>query len=67
MKMKSTKDILLARAKRDITLAEHRGEDYQQALWEILNNPNFAPLFEGLNEQEHDDLCNEISLGLEDE
>jgi hypothetical protein len=56
---------LLQKAKRYVTRAEYNGGDYQQAVWDIINNPHFDPLFEGLNEQEREDLENDISLGSE--
>ena len=60
-------DQLLEQAKHYVTSTELRGGDWQEAVNDILNDPHYAELFEGLNEEEQEELCHEISLGVTEE
>jgi hypothetical protein len=60
-------DQLLEQAKRYVTRTELKGGDWQEAVNDILNDPQYAELFEGLDEDETFELCKEISLGSDEE
>lgn len=55
---------LLTQAKRYVDQQEAAGRDWQAAVNDILSDATYAPLFEGLSDEEQDALCAEISLGL---
>jgi hypothetical protein len=60
-------DRLLEQAKREVTRRELKGEDSQAIVNDILNDPLYAEIFEGLNEDETFELCKEIQLGSDEE
>lgn len=55
---------LLIQAKQYVDQQVAAGGDWQAAVNDILRDAAYAPLFEGLSDEERDALCAEISLGL---
>lgn len=51
---------LRASAKRESLRMQADGVDYQEAWFNILNNPRYAPLFDGASESDMEDLMLEL-------